>query len=73
MMDANAAWIARTAEAVGSGPNESAQDQWMVGGVLAPQHFLYFLPDPHGQGSLRPTFDDRNGALQTGAAGGFCQ
>src|SRR5438874_10465467 len=22
----------------------------------APWHFLYFLPDPHGQGSLRPTF-----------------
>jgi hypothetical protein len=21
-----------------------------------PWHFLYFLPDPHGQGSLRPTF-----------------
>lgn len=20
-----------------------------------PQHFLYFLPDPHGQGSFRPT------------------
>src|SRR5258708_5712223 len=23
--------------------------------ALAPQHFLYFLPLPHGQGSLRPT------------------
>src|SRR5215831_6957773 len=22
----------------------------------APWHFLYFFPDPHGQGSLRPTF-----------------
>jgi hypothetical protein len=22
----------------------------------APWHFLYFLPDPQGQGSLRPTF-----------------
>lgn len=22
----------------------------------APWHFLYFLPDPHGQGSFRPTF-----------------
>src|SRR5271157_1586484 len=22
---------------------------------FAPQHFLYFLPLPHGQGSLRPT------------------
>ena len=21
------------------------------------QHFLYFLPLPHGHGSLRPTFD----------------
>src|SRR3954471_14538156 len=24
--------------------------------ALAPWHFLYFLPDPHGHGSLRPTF-----------------
>jgi hypothetical protein len=24
--------------------------------VAAPQHFLYFLPDPHGHGSFRPTF-----------------
>ncbi len=23
---------------------------------LAPWHFLYFLPEPHGQGSLRPIF-----------------
>ena len=23
---------------------------------VAPWHFLYFLPLPHGQGSLRPTF-----------------
>ena|ERR1043165_5752495 len=23
---------------------------------FTPQHFLYFLPDPQGQGSLRPTF-----------------
>ena len=23
---------------------------------FAPQHFLYFLPLPQGQGSLRPTF-----------------
>src|ERR1700683_95897 len=26
---------------------------------LAPQHFLYFLPLPHGHGSLRPTFGRR--------------
>ena len=25
--------------------------------LFAPQHFLYFLPDPQGQGSLRPTVD----------------
>src|SRR5208337_4925959 len=25
----------------------------------APWHFLYFLPLPHGQGSLRPTFSPR--------------
>jgi hypothetical protein len=24
--------------------------------AFAPQHFLYFFPDPQGQGSLRPTF-----------------
>jgi hypothetical protein len=24
--------------------------------VFAPWHFLYFFPDPQGQGSLRPTF-----------------
>src|SRR5512146_2242312 len=24
--------------------------------AAAPWHFLYFFPDPHGQGSLRPTF-----------------
>jgi hypothetical protein len=27
--------------------------------VTAPQHFLNFLPDPHGQGSLRPILDRR--------------
>src|SRR3972149_7912695 len=25
---------------------------------FVPQHFLYFLPLPHGQGSLRPNFSD---------------
>src|SRR5690606_23102201 len=24
--------------------------------AACPQHFLYFLPDPQGQGSFRPTF-----------------
>ncbi len=24
--------------------------------AAAPWHFLYFLPEPHGHGSLRPTF-----------------
>src|SRR5258708_20125846 len=32
---------------------------WRMGaaaiGIVAPQHFLYFLPLPQGQGSLRPT------------------
>ncbi len=27
----------------------------MTVGQLRPQHFLYFLPEPQGQGSLRPT------------------
>jgi len=30
--------------------------------VAPPQHFLYFFPDPHGQGSLRPTL----GAVRRG-------
>lgn len=25
-------------------------------GLAISQHFLYFFPDPHGQGSFRPTF-----------------
>ena len=29
---------------------------------LARQHFLYFLPLPHGQGSLRPAFMDHSRA-----------
>ncbi len=28
----------------------------MIADQLRPQHFLYLLPDPHGHGSLRPTF-----------------
>jgi hypothetical protein len=35
---------ARTAEELGQRP-----------GTQAPWHFLYFLPEPHGHGSLRPT------------------
>jgi hypothetical protein len=27
-----------------------------------PQHFVYFFPLPHGQGSFRPTFDPVEGA-----------
>ena len=27
-----------------------------VSGIHAPQHFLYFLALPHGQGSFRPIF-----------------
>ena len=30
-----------------------------------PQHFLYFLPLPQGQGSLRPTFWTRRGCFLT--------
>src|SRR3984893_7585222 len=31
--------------------------------AAAPWHFLYFFPEPHGQGSLRPTFSPaRRGA-----------
>ena len=34
-------------------------DRWLIPTVThaaAPWHFLYFLPLPHGHGSLRPTF-----------------
>lgn len=31
--------------------------------VAPPQHFLYFFPEPHGHGSLRPTL----GALRRGS------
>jgi len=27
-----------------------------MGGALTPQQRLYFLPEPQGQGELRPTF-----------------
>ena len=42
--------------------------------ALAPWHFLYFLPLPHGQGSLRPTlgssrFTVRIGVVAAGARG----
>src|SRR5271157_5542466 len=47
--------------------------QWNVVRPLTPQHFLYFLPDPHGHGSLRPIFSDRDGDLREGGAGGFRQ
>src|SRR4030095_1175667 len=36
--------------------------------VFAPQHFLYFWPDPHGQGSLRPTFCPLRTAVTTAAS-----
>lgn len=36
--------------------------QCSCGGAADPQHFLNFLPDPHGQGSLRPIFADRFGS-----------
>src|SRR5206468_7514258 len=39
--------VGRTRQVAG-GPAASAQPQ-------APWHFLYFLPDPHGHMSLRPT------------------
>ena len=38
----------------------------MIGGAHAPQHFLYFLPLPHGHGSFLPVFGV---ALMIGEAG----
>jgi hypothetical protein len=34
---------------------------------VTPQHFLYFLPDPHEHGSLRPTFAVRRWSPPRGA------
>src|SRR3546814_10610884 len=36
--------------------------RWLYCHGLAPQHFLYLRPDPHGQTSLRPTLAARLGA-----------
>ena len=38
-------------------------------GVYAPQHFLNFLPEPQGHGSLRPV---RGMATSGGTDGGLC-
>ena len=37
-----------------SGDDEQAHDQRGDAGRQAPWHFLYFWPDPHQHGSLRP-------------------
>src|SRR4030042_1153933 len=39
---------------------------------MAPWHFLYFLPDPHGQGSLRPTLGVERRTVVGGPAVGEC-
>jgi hypothetical protein len=41
--------------------------QCSVEGEPEPQHFLNFLPEPQGQGSLRPTFTDRSGSRRAKA------
>jgi hypothetical protein len=56
-----------------SRPRGMVRDQWNLGGPLLPQHFLYFLSDPHRQGPLQPIFGDREGDLLAGAASGFRQ
>jgi hypothetical protein len=48
--------------------------QCNVGSAAIPQHFLNFLPEPQGQGSLRPTFVDRRGCSRCGSGrSGSCQ
>src|SRR5579871_770806 len=37
--------------------------------ALAPWHFLYFLPLPQGQGSLRPTFSPSRRTVSTFGGG----
>lgn len=41
--------------------------------LYAPWHFLYFLPDPQGQGSLRPTLSSPRwtGCAETGSSPRF--
>ncbi len=59
---------ATAVEPMPSGPSQAESGNRLIhatarhlspvgGGVdqFAPQHFLYFLPDPQEQGSLRPT------------------
>src|SRR5690606_11340472 len=55
---------------VGERRRERSKAEWVVGFAPrqtnpAPQHLLYFLPEPQGQGSLRPTFGS---AVAVGAA-----
>jgi hypothetical protein len=42
---------------------------WLLAACQSPQHFLYFLPLPQGQGSLRPTFADCATTCAGGGAG----
>src|SRR6202521_2956114 len=46
----------------------SDSDAFRIDHVLAPWHFLYFLPEPQGQGSLRPTL----APARTGLGGSAC-
>src|SRR6266852_5376719 len=43
---------------------------FVVNHTLAPWHFLYFLPEPHGQGSLRPTLAPARTGLGASACAG---
>jgi hypothetical protein len=42
----------KSIQQVGAKPDGTHRDS----SVQVPQHRLYFFPEPHGQGSLRPTF-----------------
>ena len=58
-------------------PDDAVGERW-IGRVeeghladQAPWHFLYFLPEPHGHGSLRPTLSNSEftfGRCATGVA-----
>src|SRR5436309_373826 len=45
--------------AAAAGPLVAPPEPPLGGGPAAPWHFLYFLPLPHGQGSLRPILSRR--------------
>src|SRR5579875_3176987 len=51
--------VAQLYQEAGAGRSSGGAEAVGDGGPPAPWHFLYFLPLPQGQGSLRPIFSRR--------------